>query len=143
MGFIGRCLVGSGWDESIEKESYYEFLQSLQPSDMVCVYCSHPVTHEHQPYNLNGERTVWQIHRRLCPACEQTFGLLLMTMAPYQRISIMAQDVAVSLLSGTASHEQVLAQLRDIGVSISESTVRRWYERVRTQIERVLAEVSS
>lgn len=61
-----------------------------------------------------------------------------MTVAPYQRVSIVVQDIATALLAGTDSHEQVLKRLNDLGLSVSESTIRRWYARVRRQIEQVL-----
>lgn len=130
-----------------EHQAYHGCVQSLLPTDLPCMYCSHPVTHEHgcyerEFYGLGAQRSVWRIHRRFCPACERTFALLPMTVAPYQRVSIVVQDIATALLSGTASHEQVLERLKDLGLSVSESTIRRWYSRVRKQIEQVLTQVS-
>ncbi|MCF8567629.1 hypothetical protein LLE49_23195 [Alicyclobacillus tolerans] len=76
------------------------------------------------------------------PACQRTFSLTPVCLAPFQRVLIQVQDAAVSLLAGRSTVEQVIGLLIDIGVSISQSTVRRWYAKLRGQIESVLKDVS-
>lgn len=70
-----------------EQEAYRRWVQSLLPADVPCTHCSHPVTHEHRCYerelkSFGKQHSVWQIHRSFCPACERTFALLPMVVAP-------------------------------------------------------------
>lgn len=129
-----------------EKREYERVIQSLSPCDVPCIYCGHSHTQEHGCYEREPQITDeahirWSIHRRLCPACEKTFSLMPICLAPFQRVFIQVQDAAVSLLAGRDTVEQVVERLSEIGMSISESTVRRWYARLRVQVEAVLKDV--
>jgi len=132
----------------MEQAEYIRFVQDLRPNEVACIRCAHPVTHEHgayerKPHTKGGQRSVWSIHRRFCPACEHTFALHPACMAPYQRVMIHVQDLVAYLLAGNRTYEQVVVELQEIGVTITVPTIRRWFDRIRKHVTTVLSNVVS
>lgn len=132
------------------KTLYDQAILTLTPSDVPCIYCHHPKTHSHggyprTPYDFHEVREMWRIHRRFCPNpdCGRTFGLLPSILAPYARFVIVAQDMAVADLAEGTSYEQIATHLDEQGVSPSESTLRRWFDRMQEQAHQVLPTLSS
>lgn len=131
-----------------EHLGYERVVQSLSPCDVPCIHCGHrPRTHGHgcyerEPKPTDEESFKWFIHPRLCPVCERTFSLSPICLTPFQRVFVQVQDGAISLFAGRNTIQEVLELLREIGISVFESTVRRWYARLRGQIEPVLRDVS-
>lgn len=130
------------------KSRYYEGIQALRPSDAPCIHCEHPLTHGHgyyprEPYTFEGSREEWDIHRRLCPVCRRTFGLLPSHLAPYARYTIDVQDAAVASVGEGSHYEQTASKLSEQGAAVEPRTVRRWFCRFREQVRQILPTLSS
>lgn len=127
---------------------YHELIQALQPSDVPCIHCSHRLTHGQgyylrKPYTFEGFREEWDIHRRLCPSCHRTFGLLPSHLAPYARYTIDVQDKAVSSVGESRSYEQTASDLARQGATVEPRTVRQWFRRFQIQVRQMLPALSS
>jgi hypothetical protein len=131
------------------KAEYDQTILTLKPSDVPCIYCPHPKTHSHgtyprKPFTFHEVRELWAIHRRYCPHpdCGRTFALLPEILAPYARFVIVAQDMAVAHLAEGTSYERTAIQLDEQGVSLSETTLRRWFTRIQDQTRNLLPTLS-
>jgi Domain of unknown function (DUF6431) len=125
--------------ESVNPDEYANLVQRLLPQDVPCIYCSHLWTYAHayylrQPFDLDEVRHKLRIQRRQCPCCKRTFSLLPAFVAPFQRYTLVVQDLIASLLSGTATFEFALSALAELGVSLSESSARAWFSRIGEQV---------
>ena len=134
--------------ESVNADNYANLVHRLLPQDIPCIYCGHICTYVHayylrQPFDLDERRHHLWIQRRQCPSCQRTFSLLPTFVAPFQRYTLVIQDLLSSLLSGSATCEFALSTLAELGVSLSESSARAWFSRVSAQIRDMLAIFSS
>jgi len=134
--------------ESVNPDDYANLVCRLLPQDIPCIYCGHLCTYVHayylrRPFDLDEIRRCLWIQRRQCPCCKRTFSLLPAFVAPFQRYTLVIQDLLVSLLSGTATLGFALSTLAELGVSLSESSARAWFSRVSKQIREMLAHFSS
>lgn len=130
------------------RSRYHERIQSLRPCDAPCIHCQHPLTHGHgyyprEPYTFGGFREEWDIHRRFCPVCRRTFGLLPSHLAPYARYTIDVQDAAVSSVGEGCRYEQTASKLTEQGVAVEPRAVRCWFCRFCDQVRQVLPTLSS
>lgn len=129
-------MPGTGCSqEPSEQEAYDQFVRELQPHDVACVHCAHPVTHAHGAYE---RLALWSMHRRFCPACRHTFAVQPACIAPYQRVMIRIQDLVACLIANDHTLEQVKTELEEIGVSIRIPTIRRWFARIEQQLSGIL-----
>lgn len=127
---------------------YEQRIQELSPRDAPCIHCLHPLTHGHgyyprKPYTFEGFREEWDIHRRYCPVCKHTFGLLPSHLAPYARYTIDVQDAATSSVGAGRSYEQTSSQLSERGVTVEVPTLRNWFRRFQNQVREILPFLSS
>ncbi len=71
------------------KDFYLSFVASLLPTDHPCIHCANLRTHGHGFYpravHFEHFSEFLRIHRRYCPACHKTFGLLPETVALISR----------------------------------------------------------
>jgi transposase len=132
------------------KTLYNQFILTLTPSHVPCIYCDSSKTHSHgtyprRPYEFQEKRELWRMHRRYCPHpdCGRTFALLPAILAPYARFVIVAQDMAVAHVAEGMSYEQTAIRLDEQGISPSESTLRRWFGRMQDQTRHMLPMLSS
>jgi hypothetical protein len=130
------------------KSRYHERIRALNPCDVSCIYCSSPLTHGHgfyprKPYTFEGWREEWDIHRRYCPQCHRTFGLLPSHLSPYARYTIDVQDAATSSVGEGRGYEQISSTFATQGVTVEPPTIRRWFHRFRDQVRQVLPTLSS
>jgi len=117
-------------NESGDEAEYHRIAGNLLPIDVPCIHCGHVRTHEHGTYERNPQTVSedylqWKMHRRLCPTCERTFSLLPSCLAPYQKVFISIQDAVVSMLAGNHTYEQVLGQLKELGLTVTVGMMRR------------------
>src|SRR5690606_5932166 len=108
-----------------------------------CIHCINEKTHAHgtysrRPFTFRGTRELWNIHRRHCPKCNGTFGLLPDILAPYARYDIVVQDLAVAKIAEGRTYEQTACELDEQDISPSESTLRRWFTRMQKQVRQVI-----
>ncbi|WP_407654018.1 DUF6431 domain-containing protein [Alicyclobacillus cycloheptanicus] len=134
--------------ESVNADEYANLVHRLLPQDIPCIYCGHLCTYVHayylrRPFDLDEQRHHLWIQRRQCPSCQRTFALLPSFVAPFQRYTLVIQDLLSSLLSGRATLEFALSTLAELGVSLSESSARAWFSRVSAQVPDILARFSS
>lgn len=76
---------------------------------------------------------VFTVHICIHTSTDTTF------VAPFQRYTIMVQDLLVSLLAGTLTVNGALTQLAACGVCLSESCARNWFTRVQKQVSEIIA----
>ena len=131
----------------VNPEEYASLVRELRPSDVPCIYCPRLYTYVHgyylrRPYDVDEVRHCFSQQRRLCPACKRTFALLPSFVAPFQRYTILIQDLLSSLLAGTVTVDAALSTLAEWGVGVSESCARRWFTRMRNQVRHVIAQFS-
>lgn len=129
--------------ESVNPDEYANLVQRLLPQDVPCVHCLHLCTYVHgyylrRPFDIDEVRHELWIQRRQCPSCQRTFALLPAFVAPFQRYTLVIQDLLASLLSGTATLEFALSTLAGFGVLLSESSARAWFSRICEQVPHIL-----
>lgn len=128
----------------VNPEEYATVLRKLQPCDVPCVYCPHLYTYVHgyylrRPFDLGEIRHDFLQQRRQCPDCKRTFTLLPSFVAPFQRYTVVVQDLLASLLAGTLTVNGALTQLAACGICLSESSARCWFTRVQAQVSEIIA----
>lgn len=128
----------------VNPEEYANIVRRLQPQDAPCIYCPHFYTYVHgyylrRPFDLDEIRHDFWQQRRQCPDCKRTFTLLPSFVAPYQRYTIIVQDLLASLLAGTLTVDDALSKLAEYGVSLSESSARKWFARIQEQVSGIIA----
>lgn len=123
------------------KDFYLSWVASLLPADHPCIHCEYPLTHGHGFYprviHFEHFSEFLCIHRRHCPACKKTFGLLPETVAPYQRVAISVQDAVVSGLGSGRSYTKVSETIPSPLGPLSTQTLKRWYVRGSQQIRSI------
>lgn len=123
------------------KDFYLSWVASLLPTDNPCIHCANLLTHGHgfYPRAIHFEHfsEFLRIHRRHCPACHRTFGLLPETVAPYQRVAISVQDAVVSGLGSGKSYSKVAETISSPLGPLSTQTLKRWYVRGSQQIQSI------
>ncbi len=140
------CLIGQRVNSIMPghlKDCYLSFVASLLPVDSPCIHCANPRTHGHGFYprviHFEDFSEVLCIHRRHCPTCHKTFGLLPEMVAPYQRVAISVQDAVVSRLGSGRSYAKVTESIPSPLGPLSTQTLKRWYVRGAQQIQRITA----
>lgn len=128
----------------VNPEEYGNIVRKLEPRDVPCIYCPHLYTYVHgyylrHPLDLNGIRHELKQQRRQCPDCKRTFTLLPSFVAPFQRYTIVVQDLVASLLAGTMAVDSVLSKLAEWGVVLSEASARSWFTRIQKQVFDIIA----
>ena len=134
--------------ESVNPDDYANLVHRFLPQDVPCIYCRHLCTYVHayylrRPFDLGEIRHHLWIQRRQCPSCKRTFALLPSFVAPFQRYTLVIQDLVTSLIAGAATFEFALSTLAELGVSLGESSARAWFSRVSEQVRDMLAHFSS
>ncbi|KUO96206.1 hypothetical protein ATW55_09575 [Ferroacidibacillus organovorans] len=144
------CLIGLPVNPIMPghlKDFYLSWVASLLPADQPCIHCANPRTHGHgfYPRSIHFEHfsEFLCIHRRHCPACNQTFGLLPETVAPYQRVAISVQDAVVSELGSGRSYTKVSETISSPLGPLSMQTLKRWYIRGSQQIQSIAPRFSA
>lgn len=129
---------------SVNPKEYTDIVKRLHPCDVPCIYCGHLFTYVlgyycRRPIGLGGLRYDFRQQRRECPICDRTFALLPSFVAPFQRYTIVVQDLLVGLFSGTLTLEDTLLKLAEAGVCLGESSARNWFFRIQKQVAEILA----
>ena len=119
-------------------DSYLAWVASLLPADQPCIHCAHFLTHRHGFYpravHFEDFCEFLRIHRRHCPVCKKTFGLLPESVAPYQRVAVAVQDAVVKKVASGMSYAKVAESIPSPLGPLSTQTLHRWYLRDAQQI---------
>ncbi len=122
---------------------YEEYIASLHPTDQPCIHCFYFLTHGHgyYPRTIHFEycSESFRVHRRHCPVCKKTFGLLPEILAPYQRVAIAVQETVTRQLASGMSYANVVGTIPSPLGPLSTQTLKRWYGRATAQISDISA----
>ncbi len=136
------CLIGLPVNPIMSghlKDFYLSWVASLLPADNPCIHCANLLTHGHGFYPRAIHFVHFSeflcIHRRRCPVCKKTFGLLPEMVAPYQRVAISVQDAVVSGLGSGRSYAKMAEAIPSPLGPLSLQTLKRWYVRGSQQIQ--------
>lgn len=122
---------------------YERHISSLCPTDFPCIHCLYSLTHGHGSYSrtvhFEDHSEDFRAHRRRCPVCHRTFGILPAIVAPYQRVAISVQETVVKKLASGVSYAKVAESIPSPLGPISTQTLKRWYCRSVLQIHDITA----